>query len=375
MAADWSSWLSRWNDAGLIDSATAERIRAFEHAQAGQTRLRWPIVVALAFGAVMLAGGVLLFVAAHWDTLSPAARFSLVLLMVGAFHAGGTVAGDRFPAMSEALHAVGTVALGAGIALSGQIFHLDEHWPGGVMLWALGAGLAWWLLRDTAQMVLFAMLGPAWLMSEWVEALHDVPEAAGAHVLAMFALLLATSYFTAPHGARSTRARHALLWLGGLTFPLAAAFAAESSRASSSYGTPVSLRLLIAGMVVAIAIPLVLSYVLRGREAWTNALAAVWIVILFALADRSSNLPLYGWWAVAGIALVGWGVRDGRAERINMGAALFAATVLFFYFSQVMDKLGRSASLIGLGLLFLAGGWALERMRRRLVTQARGDAA
>ena len=57
-----------------------------------------------------------------------------------------------------------------------------------------------------------------------------------------------------------------------------------------------------------------------------------------------------------------------------MGAALFAATVVAFYFSEVMDKLGRSASLIGLGLLFLAGGWALERLRRRLVLQARGMA-
>jgi uncharacterized membrane protein len=69
--------------------------------------------------------------------------------------------------------------------------------------------------------------------------------------------------------------------------------------------------------------------------------------------------------------MIAWGVREGRSERVNMGMAGFALTLLFFYFSQVMDKLGRSASLIGLGLLFLAGGWALERLRRRLVAQAR----
>ena len=61
-------------------------------------------------------------------------------------------------------------------------------------------------------------------------------------------------------------------------------------------------------------------------------------------------------------------------ERVNVGAVIFAATVLAFYFSQVMDKLGRSVSLIGLGVLFLIGGWALERVRRQLVHQARGDA-
>jgi hypothetical protein len=41
--------------------------------------------------------------------------------------------------------------------------------------------------------------------------------------------------------------------------------------------------------------------------------------------------------------------------------------VAWFYFSDVFDKVGRSLGLIGLGILFLAGGWALEKMRRRLV--------
>ena len=60
---------------------------------------------------------------------------------------------------------------------------------------------------------------------------------------------------------------------------------------------------------------------------------------------------------------------------MNMGAAIFAATVIAFYFSEVMDKLERSVSLVGLGLLFLAGGWLLERVRRRLVQQTRGESA
>jgi hypothetical protein len=37
----------------------------------------------------------------------------------------------------------------------------------------------------------------------------------------------------------------------------------------------------------------------------------------------------------------------------------------------VFDKLGRSASLIGLGVLFLLGGWLLERLRRQLVERIR----
>jgi uncharacterized membrane protein len=72
-------------------------------------------------------------------------------------------------------------------------------------------------------------------------------------------------------------------------------------------------------------------------------------------------------WAIGSIGLIAWGLHEARKERINLGVAGFALTVLAFYFSTVMDKLGRSASLIGMGLLFLLGGWLLEKTRRRLV--------
>ena len=58
----------------------------------------------------------------------------------------------------------------------------------------------------------------------------------------------------------------------------------------------------------------------------------------------------------------------GRFTRLQW----FALTVLSFYFAKVMDKLERSGSLVLLGILFLAGGWALERTRRRLIRLARG---
>jgi len=51
---------------------------------------------------------------------------------------------------------------------------------------------------------------------------------------------------------------------------------------------------------------------------------------------------------VLAVGVIAWGLHDRRAERINLGIAGFTLTVLLFYFSDVMDKLGRSASLITL---------------------------
>src|SRR5271169_4324026 len=108
MAVQWESVLARWSGAGLIDAATAERIRAFEAEKEKTGGLRWPVRIALAFGGILLAAAVLLFVAAHWEDMSPSWRFTLVLLLVSVFHLGGAAAAEPFPALSITLHTVGT---------------------------------------------------------------------------------------------------------------------------------------------------------------------------------------------------------------------------------------------------------------------------
>jgi uncharacterized membrane protein len=371
---DWNAWLARWADAGLVDADTADRIRAYEQAHAGTTRLRWPILIALAFGALMLGGGVLLFVAAHWDTLSPDQRFGIVLLLVAGFHVGGALVADRFPGMATTLHALGTVALGGGISLAGQIFNLDEHWPSGILLWAIGAGAAWWVLRQIPQLALLAVLAPAWLVSEWTVAIGARFEPAATRVAACGVFLCALAYVTSVRGARSDDSRRALQWIGGLALlpaSTALAFAASRGWWHNDAAPPFLSGLYLTGWTIAIGVPMGVAVLLRREEAWLNGVAAIWAIALVIMAPQVSSIVLYPWWALGAVGLVAWGIRDGRSERVNLGAALFAATVLTFYFSQVMDKLGRSASLIGLGLLFLAGGWALERTRRRLVVQAR----
>jgi uncharacterized membrane protein len=79
--------------------------------------------------------------------------------------------------------------------------------------------------------------------------------------------------------------------------------------------------------------------------------------------------------AAGAVFLAWWGVKERSKALVNYGIAAFALTVAWFYFSSVMDKLGRSLGLIALGVLFLAGGWMLEKMRRRLIESMRDGVA
>src|SRR6476661_2462541 len=109
----WEKDLERWVDARLIDPLTATRIRDFENA-ADKKGLRWPAILAISFGALMLCAGILLFVASHWDELAPSQRFLLVLAMVGIFHVAAAALGQKVPSMGIALHLAGTASVVSG---------------------------------------------------------------------------------------------------------------------------------------------------------------------------------------------------------------------------------------------------------------------
>ena len=66
MAFRWERYLEKWTGAGLIDASAAERIRAFETSHEKDHGLRWPVLLAVSLGGLLLCSGVLLFVAAHW---------------------------------------------------------------------------------------------------------------------------------------------------------------------------------------------------------------------------------------------------------------------------------------------------------------------
>jgi uncharacterized membrane protein len=376
----WEKDLERWVDARLIDPRTADRIRAFER-DSGKGRLRWPAVLAISFGALMLCAGILLFVAAHWDEMAPWQRISLVLAMVAGFHVIAVVLGEKVPSIGVALHVAGTACLGAGIYMAGQIFNLEEHWPGGLMLWALGAVIAWLVLKQWPQALLAAVLIPWWLGGEWALATEGYNGAW--NIAAQGFLMLSILYFTTTPKESNRHLRRGMVWVGALLLiPFLCDVIATSEIHEAQFWArrqkdlPVSLLAL--GFICAYVPVLALAVITRKRRSLGMFAAAAWVLVL-TLAGRHARLDsnpwLYLWVALGACALCYWGVRENRRLFINYGTVIFALNLIGFYFSNVLDKLGRSMGLILLGVIFLAGGWVLNRLRTDLIARAAAGAS
>jgi uncharacterized membrane protein len=371
--ADVETHLNRWQEAGVLDSVAASRIRAWESEQNRPSGLHWQGLVALILGAILLAGGVALFVSAHWDQIGPGTRFAVVLGMVSLFHLGGAFTRKSYHGLGTALHAVGTLSTGAAIALVGQIFNIQEHWPAAVLMWAIAALVGWALLHDEAQQTIALLLVPAWVLSEFSYAADgNIGEWV---YLGRFLIVWAVLYLTFFHGSKRKIVQGILFAVAAIASIVGIAFLLEgwSSWGNQTY-LPLGLRTW--GWIDIAVLPILFA-VFKFRTSMIPVVTAIVFSIALPWTEYASHgsylfvasrLAAHALVAAFAVFIIWWGVRQASKGLVNLGVVGFAIVVAWFYFSNIMDKLGRSLGLIGLGILFLAGGWALERTRRKLVT-------
>ncbi|MGI8426298.1 MAG: DUF2157 domain-containing protein [Actinomycetota bacterium] len=371
MSNSWQSYLARWLSADLVNAETAETIRAWEQEHGEERGRNRFAVIAFGFGGLLLMAGVLLFVASNWRELSPVARLILLTAAVGLFHVGGAFVSRSKPALGTTLHAVGTGALGGGIFASGQTFNLAVNWPEGFLLWAIGAAAGLYLLRDWPHVLFTATLVPLWLWSEFAkvagfdEAFWIVRPAAS------FTVLLAIAYISAVSATERSTWRKALSGLGAAAFiPSAIVLGTLGAWDRAPANIESNSAVVIGAWVLAFSIPAGLAYLLRGKDAVWMTAALAWVLAIGQFNPRQDAqfLGLLALYAAGSVGIVLWGLRDRYRLLVNVGVVSFALSVLVFYFaSTLFSKLGRSVGLIGAGLLFIGGGWFLERTRRTIL--------
>lgn len=381
--ADIDSLLNRWQKAGVLDAGVAASIRAFEEKQQKPGGLRWQGMVALILGAILLACGVVLFVSAHWDQLGPLVRYAIVIAMVAIFHLGGGFVRKDFAGLSTTLHAVGTVSTGAAIALVGQIFNIEEHWPAAVLLWALAALAGWILLHDQAQQTLTLLLAPGWMLSEIAFRAHwRIGEAI---YIGRFLFVWAILYLTFFLGSKRKIVQGILFAAGAIAACAGTGMMLDGWHSWSADQSLVPFSVRVWAWIALAALPLAIA-AFHGHKGLTPPALAVVYAIALPWCYRSwtesfnwgkagthsytriePNLAAHALVAGFAIFLCWWGVRMASKSLVNLGIVGFAITVAWFYWSNIWDKMNRSLGLIGLGVLFLAGGWVLEKMRRRIL--------
>ena len=151
-----------WVSSGIISSDQADRIIGLYPAE-NKNRL---ISVLLLLGAILLGAGVIMFFASNWQYLPKWGKITLVLIPLILFHLSSQLTYRNYPRLSQALSLLGCIMFGSGIWLIAQVFHINAHFPNGILFWLLGVLPVAFILREELPLGLSALLLASWVLAE-----------------------------------------------------------------------------------------------------------------------------------------------------------------------------------------------------------------
>ena len=155
--------MDRWVADGVISAEQAGRLRSRYPNFAEGTP--WGLLVFASAGATIIGLGVILLFAYNWDDIPKFGKLALIFLAVLGAHGGGIFLyrqGGWQRKLGDAFMLLGSMFYGAAIWLIAQIYHIDEHYPNGFLIWALGALALAWAIESIPQALLAAILFTIW---------------------------------------------------------------------------------------------------------------------------------------------------------------------------------------------------------------------
>src|SRR5262245_12338685 len=140
-----------WTEQGILAEDKAARLRSlYELDDLGKESSQLLSAALFTLGSMMVGGGVISFVAAHWDEISRGPKVILLFAALLIFHIAGYWLRYRsaWPRLGHALIFCGCLVFGANIGLLAQAYQVSGAWYGMFGVWALGSLAMAWAARS-----------------------------------------------------------------------------------------------------------------------------------------------------------------------------------------------------------------------------------
>lgn len=393
--------------------------------QQGRIMERYPVVSRVSalpiLAAILIALGVLAFIASNWSGIAPIAKLLIIFLSLILSYVGADqLRKRRYERLGTAVTLIGIAIFGSGFFLIGQMYHLSANPINAFYLWFIGTLALVWHYKERA---LFIALHLILTVSAIYGELYDIREGISVgiyYVLYLVGILPLLWRFRGGKGFVSFSLASFLLfvlidarvWEHVLLYPLILlAFYVGSQLLPGKWepfgsvirvlsylgvffysviciftndflphpvGTDIVVCLL---MALLIGVSAVVA-VMRSRKVdMGDLIPYIAFVLVFAPTAIGGTPMLAADWSVPMIislfvfssVMIMTGEKQREVYRINLGAIFFGVSCFVAYINFAWDFMDKSIFLLLGGALLLAISFVLERKRRRWVDEARRD--
>lgn len=409
--------LDEWIAKGWVPESS--RALILESAGAGQASMNLPATLGV-FGVLLIGAGAMSFIAANWQDMSKLTRLIVLFgSMWGAYGLAAHFLSSR-PWIGGAFVLLGVLLFGVNIMLIAQIYHINAHFPNGVLLWGGGALAAAALAPSRASLAAAFALGGLWTYQEstdfsvvlhwpfliywavataigiwlgWRPAIQLAAltligwlvlntsgiqnllgwsdrEIPSLYFFLPFVFWTAAVSFVAKGQARLLTVEHYAFFVWMIAYFVLHIFAYESaSKAAPSAGW-----IAVAAASVLISIALALRGVQRGALSMIDVLGVAFTVVSAAGFVVAVDVPKEELKLIALVCIlivIIWslarGTRMQDSYTVNLATVAFGAWILYAYFAVFAGFLDQALFFLVGGLVLLGTAFALDKLRRSLL--------
>ena len=159
--------LPLWVERGWVKEEGREAI--LDHvASQGEGGARHLTMAFSILGVVLLGAGIITFFAANWSEMSKLSKLGVLFgSMWTAYIAAYYLIEERgYPYLGQAILLLGVILFGSNIMLIAQIYHIESHYPNGVLIWSIGGMLVAYLMGSQPSMIASTGLAILWTSME-----------------------------------------------------------------------------------------------------------------------------------------------------------------------------------------------------------------
>ena len=388
-----------WEQEGTI---TPEQGRAIlsrypADSSVGAVRRRHSLVVGISvLGAVLVGLGIISFFAANWDDISRSVRLGMLIAGVILSYGAGFLLWQRlgYTALGLALVLLGCIIFGAGVHLIGQIYNVPVDHPNLTAFWFLGVAPLAYATRSRPIMALAVALflvAVAFRIAHWDRFTGEI------QTVGYFALYLGLGLAIYAVGRAKQqlpgweqmgsvfRAIGVVVALGALYLMTFLELHEESREVVGPGYRYWVLAYAASAVAVASLAWSVWQIRLSPTESPAEYVELAAVVLLLAASLLVVNVPsqeaaVYTivfnvLLALCALGMMVSGYLQESEVRINLSMGLIALFLISRYFEFSIQLLDGALVFVGAGVILLAGGFLLERGRRRMLEAMRREEA